>query len=243
VIDNDDGTYTVSYQPVDPGHHRVDCMLRIKYPLYYDHIKDSPYVVDIKPGTDASNSLVWGPGLEDVYDTKPATFFIKARDRDGNDMGRGGDPFEVQVQGPHGDVPVSLADNNDGTYTAVYSPTDAGKHTIYVTLKNNAVAKSPYTVNVKEGAAFENTFIDKFQFNIRTKTKSNAFKTVGGESFKVVIDGPSGEVPSQHIDIHDNSDGSYTVMYSLPTPGDYKLNVLLNDHHILGSPFPQGRPN
>jgi filamin len=243
VIDNHDGTYTVNYQPVDPGDHRVDVILRNKVPVYYDHIKDSPYFVPIQPGTDAANSLVWGPGLEDVYDTKPAEFFIKARDRDGNDMGKGGDPFEVQVVGPNGDVPAKVADNNDGTYTVNYQPTDHGKHTIYVTLKNNAVAKSPYTVNVKEGADYHHTFIEKFQFTIRTKTKSNQFKTVGGETFNIVIKGPNGNIPSELIDTHDNKDGSYTVNYSLPAKGDYNITVHLNNNDIQGSPYPQGRPH
>jgi hypothetical protein len=242
VIDNQDGTYTVNYQAVDPGDHKVDVILHTKKPLYYDHIKDSPYYVPIEPGTDAANSLVWGPGLEDVYETKPAEFYIKARDRDGNDMGKGGDPFEVQVVGPHADVPAKIVDNDDGTYTVNYSPTEHGKHTVYVTLKNNAVAKSPYTVNVKEGAAYENTFIENFQFTIRTKTKSNDFKTVGGETFAVGIKGPQGDVPAELVHVTDLGNGVYNVNYSLPTRGDYMISVLLNGHNIQGSPFPQGRP-
>lgn len=243
VIDNHDGTYTVNYQPNDPGDHRVDCMLRTKKPLYYDHIKNSPYIVPIVPGTDASSSLVWGPGLEDVYDTKPTEFYIKSRDRYGNDMGQGGDPYEVQVVGPKGDVPANVHDNDDGTYTVTYAPQDNGKHTIYVNLKNNAVANSPYTVNVKEGAAFAYTFIEKFQFTVRTKTKSNNFKTVGGETFVVTISGPNGEVPSELIDVQDLNNGCYTVNYSLPAPGDYQVSMKLNGHDIQGSPFPQTRPS
>jgi hypothetical protein len=243
IIDNHDGTYTVNYQPVDPGDHNVDVLLRTKKPLYYDHIKDSPYFVHVVPGTDAANSLVYGPGLEDVYDTKPAVFYIKSRDRFGNDMGKGGDPFEVQVQGPNGDVPAKVVDNDDGTYTVTYNPVEHGKHTVYVNLKNNAVANSPYTVNVKEGAAFEYSFLEKFSFTVRTKTKSNNFKTVGGETFKVTITGPSGEIPSELIDTQDIGNGCYTVNYSLPAPGDYSISVKLNGHDIQGSPFPQGRPS
>jgi len=242
IIDNQDGTYTVNYNPRDPGDHKIDVVLHTKKALYYDHIKHSPYYVPIKPGTDAANSLVWGQGLEDVYDTKPALFHIKARDRDGNDMGVGGDPFEVQVVGPNGDVPASIVDNNDGTYDVTYNPTVHGKHTVYVTLKNNAVAKSPYTVNVKEGAAYENTFIENFQFTIRTKTKSNSFKTVGGETFAVTIAGPEGNIPSERINITDLNNGVYNVSYSLPSSGSYLISVLLNGQNIQGSPFPQGRP-
>jgi len=242
IVDNQDGTYTCFYQPLDPGDHKVDVMLRTHHPLYYDHIKNSPYYVPIVPGTDATHSLVWGPGLEEAYDTKPAIFYIKSRDRFENDMGKGGDPYEVQVVGPSGDVPAKVVDNDDGTYNVTYHPSEHGKHTVYVNLKNNAVAKSPYTVNVKEGAAHEFTFVEKFQFTIRTKTKSNNFKTVGGETFTVSIRGPNGEIPSEHIDIHDLKNGSYLVNYSLPTPGDFVVSVKLNDHDVQGSPYPQGKP-
>jgi len=242
VVDNHDGTYTASYQPNEAGDHRVDVLLRTKQPLYYDHIKDSPYYVPIVPGTDSANSLVYGPGLEEAYDTKPAVFYIKARDRDGNDMGHGGDPFEVQVTGPNGDIPVEVVDNDDGTYTVTYHPSDHGKHTIYANLKHNPVAKSPYTVDVKEGADFKNSFIEKFQFSIRTKTKANQFKTVGGEKFNITINGPQGPIPSEFIEIKDLNNGTYTVNYSLPQSGDYNVSVQLNSNDIQGSPYPQGRP-
>jgi filamin len=242
VVDNNDGTYSVSYQPIEPGDHRVDVLLRTKNPLYYDHVKDSPYYVPIVPGTDASRSIMYGPGLEEAWDTKPAVFYIKAIDRDGNDMGRGGDPFEVQVTGPNGDVPVDVVDNDDGTYTVTYHPSQHGKHTIYANLKHNPVAKSPYTINVKEGADFQHSFIEKFQFTVRTKTKANQFATVGGEKFNVVITGPHGPIPNEHIEIKDLHNGVYTVSYSLPQAGDYNVSVLLNNNDIQGSPFPQGRP-
>jgi hypothetical protein len=41
VLDNQDGTYSVSYQAVDAGVHVVDVVLRHRsMPVYYEHIKD-----------------------------------------------------------------------------------------------------------------------------------------------------------------------------------------------------------
>jgi len=139
-------------------------------------------------------------------------------------------------------VPVEVVDNDDGTYTVTYHPSEHGKHTIYANLKHNPVAKSPYTINVKEGADFNNTFIEKFQFTVRTKTKANQFATVGGEKFNIVISGPQGPIPNEYIEIKDLNNGVYTVNYSLPGPGDYNVSVQLNTHDIQGSPYPQGRP-
>ncbi len=97
VHDNNDGTFTVTYQPVEPGVHRVDVMLRHRiFPLYYEHIKASPFRVQVGAGTDANKSIAYGPGLEDkVNDQLPTHFTIQAKDRNGNNMNKGGDPFEV----------------------------------------------------------------------------------------------------------------------------------------------------
>lgn len=43
-------------------------------------------------------------------------------------MDKGGDPFDVKIQGPNGPVPANVKDNNDGTYTVDYKPNDSGKH-------------------------------------------------------------------------------------------------------------------
>lgn len=237
VQDNNDGTYSVTYQAVNPGNHRVDVVLRNKkYPIYYDHIKDSPFTVPVTAGTDPSKSLVYGPGLSDAFDTKPAEFHIKARDRDGNDMNRGGDPFEVVVTGPSGEVPSNIKDNGDGTYDVVYEPIDHGDHKIEVKLRGKPVANSPYKVAVKEGADYNNTFVEQYSFVIRSQTKQNKPKTFGGEKFEVTIDSGSSSVEPN---IKDIGDGTYVVSYSLPQPGDYTIGVKINGKHIRGSPWKQ----
>jgi len=236
VKDNDDGTYTVVYQPVDPGKHRVDVVLRTKLTLFYDHIRDSPYFVPIIAGTDAGASQVWGPGLEDVYDTKPATFYIKSCDRDGNPMGRGGDPYVVKITGPNGEVPAEIVDKGDGTYDVTYAPPDHGLHRIEVTLRNKQVAKSPYSVMVKEGASHEFSTIERFQFTIRSRTKAGKDKPIGGEIFSVDISGPTAV---EDVVVKDLSDGRYLCDYSLPEPGAYQIHVKINNHDIKGSPFSQ----
>jgi filamin len=240
LVDNNDGTYSVSYQPLDPGNHQVDVILRTKIPLFYDHIKDSPYTV-IVSGTDNSASLVWGPGLEDVYDTKPTEFYIKSKDRDGNDMGRGGDPYKVTIDGPNGPVPCEIKDNQDGTYTVSYAPEDHGDHVIQVNLRDKPVAKSPYTVNVKEGADWHHTRIEKFQFTIQSKTKAGNNKLNGGESFAVNVNKESGEAV-EDVKVCDLTDGTYICDYSLPGPGNYSISVKINGHDICGSPFSQNLP-
>jgi len=225
---NGDGTFTVTYQPPIAGHYEVNVYMK------------SNVKVGIAVGTDASKTRVFGPGLEDgVQDNLPTYFTIEARGTDGNPMGKGGDPFQVKITGPKGNVPATVTDNGDGTYRVDYAPEDAGNHKIEVTLKEKPVANSPYTVNVREGADHNTSCVEDCQFTIRAKTKRGVFMGIGGEKFGASVKGPQGEAD---IDVKDNNNGSYTVTYPAPTQhGDYTfrayLKQLLLKKDIKNSPW------
>ena len=185
-----------------------------------------------KQGTDSSKTLVYGPGVEDgkVQDNLPTHFTIESRDRDGNKVPRGGDPYEVNIQGPNGPVESKITDNNDGTYTVEYAPSDAGKHKIDVTLKEKAVAKSPYHVNVKEGADHRTSCIGGIVFTIQSKTKSGKNLDRGGEPFEATCDAPG-------FAWKDNGNGTYTGSCGpVPAGGSYTLSIKVNGKDIVGSP-------
>jgi filamin len=237
VQDNRDGTYTVTYNPTEVGQHEITVGLKNPVaPQYWEHIKDSPFHVGIVPGTDAAKTRVYGPGLEDgVQDNLPTHFTIEARDRKGNPIGKGGDPFDVKITGPKGDVPAEVVDNGDGTYTVNYAPNDAGNHRIDVTLKNKPVANSPYNVNVREGADHTTSFIESFQLVVRARTKTGKDMTRGGEKFEVAGKGPSGALP---IKLTDQGNGLYLVNYSIPPQkGVFTVEIKVNGQNIQGSPF------
>jgi len=227
VQESGNGTFTVTYQPIEKGNYEVNVYLK------------SSVRVGIVVGADASKSRVFGPGLEDgVQDNLPTYFTIEARGTDGQPMGKGGDPFEVKVQGPKGDVPATVTDNGDGTYRVDYAPQDAGPHKVNVTLKDKPVANSPYTVNVKEGADHNTSLVENYQFTIRARTKRNQNMTRGGEKFTATVSGPQGPVETK---LSDNQNGSYTVNYSLgeATKGTYNFSVKVNSKDIQGSPWTQ----
>jgi len=222
---NNDGTYTVTYQPLDEGHH--DVVVNLKQTLR----------VGIAVGTDAGKTKVFGPGLEDgVQDNLPTFFNIHAHGTDGQPMRQGGDPFVVKITGPQGDVPAKLTDNGDGTYKVDYAPDHAGPHKVEVHLRDQHVANSPYTVNVKEGADHNTSFIESAVMVIRGRTKKNQNMTRGGENFSVAIEGPAGPVKNV---LKDNQDGTYTDTYSLSPEarGAYNFHLQVNKKEIQGSPF------
>lgn len=105
IVDNGDGTYSVSYYPQEPGDYTIAVTHEGK------NIKDSPFKVKCKEGTDADNS---GFGI--------FSFTIQSRDKRGKQKEFGGDKFEVSIKGPdEADVEVQTLDNEDGTYTAIYA--------------------------------------------------------------------------------------------------------------------------
>ncbi|KAL6061848.1 Calponiny domain-containing protein [Balamuthia mandrillaris] len=107
ITDNGDGTYGVSFDPEHAGDYEIGVN-------YEDApIKDAPFRVRCKEGTDAEHS---GFGV--------FSFTVQSRDKHGNNKTFGGDNFAVSISGPNdSEVEVETTDNNDGTYTAVYALT------------------------------------------------------------------------------------------------------------------------
>jgi len=239
VVDNGNGTYTVTYAAPMPGKHKISIGLHHPHvPLYWSHIKDSPMTVDIAAGVDPLKCTISGPGIgNDVYDTKPTEFVIQAKDVNGANMNMGGLPFEPKVVGPSGQaVPCTINDNGDGTYKVDYAPEEKGKHQVSVTLENKLVAQSPYTIMVKAGADYHHTCIERLAFNIVARTKKGEPLKHGADPITPTITSPTGPIrPPPKID--DKGDGTYVVAYSLPEPGTYTIGATLHGNHIAMSPW------
>jgi len=242
IKDNEDGTYSVTYQPTAPGEYNIDVVQRNKHnPLFYDHISNSPINVKIEAGTNADKSIAFGPGLEDnVSDTLPTHFKIQAKDSNGDDVKEGGDDFAVLIDGPNGKIAPKIHDNGDGTYDVEYKPEDAGGHNISVLLDGMPIKDAPFFVNVKPGADFSRSFVENFTFLIRTKDKRGENMSEGKQNVTVAIKDPNGE--NVQNELRDIGDGTYLVIYSMPedySPGEYLISCKIDGKEIKGSPWKQ----
>lgn len=231
IHDNGDGTYDVTYKTDEPGDYKVNVTLDGK------PVAHLPVDVHIRPAPSAHNSHADGPGLNSghVFDNEPAQFTIHAKDPKGNPLTQGGDDFKVDIHGP-GHVAPKIVDNNDGTYTVTYDPTEPGDYKVDITLDGHHIKDAPHHVKVREGTDAGFSGFGSFTLTVVAKDKKGNPKTFGGDDFEVTITGPA-----EHLDVKafDNDDGTYTAAYTLVGTGSYSVEVKLNHKHIEGSPFKQ----
>jgi len=216
-------------------------------------VKDSPFHVNVLQALDTKQSLLTGPGITDldvfVTNTEPSFFVIESRDKDGNPLGRGGEKFDVSIEGPGlmGTLEAlfvhpKVQDNGDGTYLVEYAPHEAGKHKITVKHEGENISNSPVVVDVEEGADEESTFAVDYMFTIEARTKSGTVRQRGGDKFEVVITSKEG-VAVEGVRIEDlaaqGEPGKYRVWYTLPGSGKYVVKATLNEKNIKGSPWKQ----
>nr|XP_039265539.1 filamin-C-like isoform X3 [Styela clava] len=136
IIDNGDGTVSISYLPTESGLHEMDILFN------KEHIPGSPvqfYVDAIAPG----HVTAHGPGLVTGRVNKPANFTIVTKD-----AGQGG--LALAVEGPS-KAEIKCVDNKDGTCSVSYVPTAPGEYSIAVKFDDEHIRGSPFTANITDG--------------------------------------------------------------------------------------------
>lgn len=97
------------------------------------------------PSIDPAQSTATVPLIGTVG--TPTSITVQAKNNFGDDWTTGGDTVVVSVTGANTATPA-VTDNEDGTYSASYTPATAGTDSIAITLNGTAISGSPYTVSV-----------------------------------------------------------------------------------------------
>ncbi|XP_049441714.1 filamin-B isoform X1 [Epinephelus fuscoguttatus] len=230
VVDNKDGTYTVTYIPLTSGMYT----LLLKYGGKV--VPGFPAKVTVDPAVDTSKVKVFGPGVDGkaVYREATTSFTVDASPL----TRRGGDHIKAEVRNPSGALTdCEITDAGDGTYNVEYTPFENGVHNVHVLYDDTPVPKSPFKVSVSEGCdpsrvvatgpGLQQALTDKpNNFNIITRGAG-----IGG--LGITVEGPS----ESKMSCKDNKDGSCSVEYVPFTPGMYDVNITYGGEHIPGSPF------
>uniref|UniRef100_A0A8C2D813 Filamin B n=1 Tax=Cyprinus carpio TaxID=7962 RepID=A0A8C2D813_CYPCA len=229
VLNNKDGTYTVTYVPLTAGMYT----LLLKYGG--KTVPNFPAKVNVDPAVDTSKVKVFGPGVAgEVFREATTDFTVDARAL----TKVGGKHIKAHVKNPSGAATdCVISDNGDGTYNVEYTPFENGVHSVEVLYDETLVPKSPFQVGVAEGCdpsrvqakgpGLEEALTDKpNKFSIVTRGAG-----IGG--LGITIEGPS----ESKMSCKDNKDGSCNVEYTPYVPGLYDVNITYGGQHISGSPF------
>jgi len=110
VVDNDDGTFTVSWEPEKAGVFDVDVAYK-GVPL-----QKSPFHIEVFDVTSAKYSLM----AVTVIKVTRVSALVIAYNTKKDPKTVGGDDVKLYVLGPEGKVDHKVTDHNDGTYTVTY---------------------------------------------------------------------------------------------------------------------------
>jgi filamin len=143
----------------------------------------------------------------------------------------------VDANGNPANFPLNINDNGDGTYDVQYQAANPGDYKLTVLLGDQPIKDMPTNLKVHAGVDAANTTVTgpgveggmvnkDLPFLIQAKDKSGKPLAVGGDDFKVTVQGPNGPVP---CDVKDNGDGTYTGSYKPTAPGDYVVDLRVND--------------
>ncbi|XP_017847553.1 filamin-A isoform X2 [Drosophila busckii] len=229
--DNGDGTCNVAYLPTEAGDYSVNITFNER------HIQGSPFQPLIVPLPNLKNTRVSGIGIQPHgVIMNAATDFTVDMSKVGSNIDSG--KLSCAIFDPMGHVlPNKMMGPTDDIFRIMYTPFEAGRHTIELMYDNIPVPGSPFVVNVKSGCdptrckaygpGLEKGLTNqKNKFTVETKGAGN-----GGLS--LAIEGPS----EAKMTCTDNRDGSCDVDYLATDPGEYDITIRFADKHIPGSPF------
>ncbi|XP_055692687.1 filamin-A isoform X4 [Lutzomyia longipalpis] len=228
ILDNEDNTYAVEVTPLLTGSYTTNLTYGgLKVPL-------SPKVF-VSQAVDVSKIKV--DGLEPSVIMNAGTDFTVDMSKVGADVDA--KKLVCSVFDPRGNILPSkiVHGNTSDTFQIMYTPFEAGRHTIELLYDNVPIPGSPFVVHVKSGCdpsrcraygpGLEKGFTNK-PSNFTVETRG-----AGTGGLSLAIEGPS----EAKMSCVDNRDGSCDVEYTPTEPGEYDITIRFADKHIPGSPF------
>jgi filamin len=195
----------------------------------------SPFNVNV---CDASKASISGAEKEGRVG-EPVTFKVAA---DEKKCGSG--QLKVVPRGPSANYDPDIKKNGDGTHSITFVPWEVGPHKVSVEYGGAKVPKSPLSMNIVAAPDAKTCSAAGKGLKRAVAGETTSFQILSPESgllskkdpigLQVAVLSPEKEAPST---VKDNKDGSYTVDYTAPKPGEHTITVKFYGNHIPGSPF------
>ena len=172
--------------------------------------------------------------------------------------GKVGEPFEMTVQGRYAGnvkpriVPkgatttphVELEEQSQGTFKAQFIPYEVGIHEIEIYWGKSQIPGSPFEADISPAAnasmcSAYGEGLKRCQATIPVHFTivANQTEMVKENHLAVVVTDSGKATVDCNLNIIDQMDGTYGATYTVPTPGQYQVNITVVKKPIPGSPF------
>lgn len=224
-----DGTYRISYTPFEEGRHTID--------ILYDGlpIPGSPFVVNVRRGSDPKKCRAFGPGLEMGLVDKPNVFTVETK-------GAGTGGLGLAIEGPS-EAKMTCKDNRDGSCSVEYIPSEPGDYDVSIKFADQHIPGSPFKVPVEKSvdASLVKAYGPGLDPNKCRAEIPVSFKIDTSKSGKAPLDvklrSERGSLQHQPM-IKDLGGGIYEVTYLPPPEGStLKGRITWDGKDIPNSPF------
>lgn len=192
--------------------------------------------VFVAPIVDFSKIIITGLNTEPNYVGRLSKFTINF-----NDMSAVIDRnlLAINITGPKGNTVASQLKKNESqnSFQIRYTPYEAGCHRISILYDNVPISPSPVNITVKMFCEPKNckAIGDGLISGITGIVSAFEIETreAGLGGLTLAIEGPA----ETKLKCIDNKNGSCSVQYIPPEPGDYEISIFFANTHIPGSPF------
>ncbi|XP_008178841.1 filamin-A isoform X2 [Acyrthosiphon pisum] len=224
------GNLGISFTPREIGQHVVSVK------RMGQHIVNSPFKITVgeREVGDAKKVKVTGNGLKEGKTHVENLFTVDTRS-----AGYGG--LSLSIEGPS-KAEIQCKDNEDGTLTISYRPTEPGYYIVNLKFADHHVDGSPFTVKVTgEGSNCQREKIERRREAVPlTEVGSNCkltFKMPGVLPYDLssTVTSPCGI--TEDAEINEIEDGLYAVHFVPKELGVHTVSVRYKEVHIPGSPF------
>eukprot|EP00899_Mesostigma_viride_P023587 jgi/Mesvir1/4412/Mv06344-RA.1 len=232
IVDNDDGTYIVTYVPLGLREHEVFTRWN------HEEVAKSPYLVSYESGlTSPEDCVAYGRGLVSGVAGASQSVFVQAYDAFESFKTNGEDKFEYFIVGTRGEISEGILSviNSTGEYTTSYVYLKTGAVHVDITLRGQRVNPGviPATAQVTPAAIWPPSCVisgggltravagEDERLTIRSRDRYDNNLATGDAVFSFVIQAAeTGEVVRELEPAYVTA-GVYNVRYQLEAAGGY----------------------
>ena len=228
-LDEDD-RHQVQFLPVYADDYTLTVMLN------NSHIDGSPFRIKVLEKTTLFADTEGGAPQKalEAEANNPVNFVLSPGPID--------DTLEAKVSGPYGPLQAEASQTEDGRCIVHFKPEEEGEYLVSVKSNGEHLKGSPYTVVVRDSAKSDPSKCFILSDDLRVMSTPYEFNqtcsfrvstlNAGPGTLNVTSRGPA----HAEVNITDNRDGIYSVVFTPSAPGKYSLDVTWDDTSITGSP-------